>query len=81
MSHKAIKIEAFEEIHQVFLFGISYNMSSLVKYDNYGAIKTIDTSTMVYYVIKFASEVKYLQDDTTWYVKIISAGKLFVKTQ
>ena len=51
-SHKATISEAFEEIHQVVLDGISDNMSSLVKYGKYCYMNTKDTTISGYYVIK-----------------------------
>ena len=48
-SHKATTGEDFEEIHQVVLYGIRKNMSSLVQFDNYGAMNTTDSTTMGYY--------------------------------
>ena len=56
LSHKSTKSEAFEEIHQVVLDGISENMASFFQSGKYGAMNTIDTSKMGYYVIKFVSE-------------------------
>ena len=47
LAHRSTTSEAFEEIHQVVLDGISDNMDSLDKYDNYGSINTIDTLIMV----------------------------------
>ena len=49
--------EAFEENHQVFLDGISKNMTSFVQSSKYGAIHTTYSTTMGYYIIKFLSEV------------------------
>ena len=43
LSHKSTESEAFEEICQFDLDGISENMASLVKYGKYGAINTTDT--------------------------------------
>ena len=57
LSHKATTSEDFEEIRQVILDGISDNMASLVQYGNYVTMNTIDKSTMVYYVMKFISDV------------------------
>ena len=57
--------EAFEEIHQVILDGISDNMVSLVQYGKFYDINITDTSTMVYYVVKFFSGAYTLQDGTT----------------
>ena len=55
-SHKATTSEAFEEIHQVLLDGISYNMTSLVQSGKYVPINITYTPNMGYYVIKFVSE-------------------------
>ena len=79
LSQKATTSEAFEEIHQVVLDGISDNMASLVQSGKYGSMKTTFTSTMVYYIIKFVSEAYNLQEDTTCDKKISSAGELVVK--
>ena len=54
-SYKATTSEAFEDIFQVVLDGISENMVSLVQYGNYVAVNTIYSATMGYYVIKFLS--------------------------
>ena len=40
---KSTPYDAFDEIHQVVLDGISDNMASLVEPGNYGAINTTDT--------------------------------------
>ena len=56
-------------------------MASLVRPGKYGAMKTTDTSTMRYYMIKFISESYTLQEDTTCGRQIISAGELIVKAQ
>ena len=56
-------------------------MASLVKYGKYGSMNTIDTSTMVSYVIKFVSDSYRLQEDTTCEGEMISSGELFVKAQ
>ena len=58
----------------IFLDGTSDNMASLVQYDKYGAMNTIDTPTMVYYLIMFLSEAYTLQEDTTCDGQISSAG-------
>ena len=76
---KSTTSEAFEEINQVILDGISENTASLVQSDKYGAINKIETSTMGYYVINFFSEAYTLLEDTTCYGKIISSGELFIK--
>ena len=81
LSHKITTSEAFEDIHQVVLDGISENAASLVQYGNYGAINTTDTMRMGYYEIEFVSEAYTLQDDTTCNGKTISVGELVFKVQ
>ena len=61
LSHKFTTSEAFEEIHQVFLHGISENMASLVQSGKYGAMNTTCPKTIYYYVLKFVSEAYTLQ--------------------
>ena len=51
-------------------------MASLVQYSKYGAINTIETTKMGYYVIKTVSEAYNLQEDTKWEGRIISVGEL-----
>ena len=53
LSHKAMKSETFEEIHQVVLYGNSDNMNELVQSGKSGAINTTDYTKMGYYVIIF----------------------------
>ena len=53
--------EAFEEIHQVFLHGVSYNMVMLVQYGEYSSMNITYYITIDYYVIKFVSEAYTLQ--------------------
>ena len=48
LTPKSIPFEAFDEIHQVVLEGISENMASLVQSGMYGAINTDDTQQMDY---------------------------------
>ena len=43
LSHKDTTSEDFEEIHQVFIDGISENMASLVQSGKYGTMNTTDT--------------------------------------
>ena len=66
LSHKATSSEEIEKNCQVVLNSIIENVSSLVKPDKYGTINTIDTTTMVYYVIKFIPEPYTLQEETIW---------------
>ena len=54
-SQKATTSEAFEEVNQVVLDGISDNIASLVQSGKYGAINKTYTPIMGYYVIKFVS--------------------------
>ena len=56
-------------------------MASLVESDKYGAINTTDTSTNGFYVIMFKTGTYTLQENTTIYGQIITAGELVVKTQ
>ena len=42
---KSSSIDYVEKIHQVFLYGISDNMSALVKTGKYGTINTTDATT------------------------------------
>ena len=81
MSHKSTPSDAFDEINQVVLDGISGNMASLVKPGKNGAIKTTDMTTNGLYVTMFTSEAYTLQDNTTIDGKIITAGKLVVKSR
>ena len=63
MSHKSTPSDAFDEIHQVVLDGISDNMASLFESGKYGAINTTDTTTNGFYVIMLTSEEYTLQDN------------------
>ena len=81
LSHKSTPFDAFEDIRQFFLDGISDHMASLVQYDKYGAINTSDTTTNVYSIIKFISEAYTLQNNTKIDGQIITAGELVVKSQ
>ena len=74
MSHKTTPSESFDEIYQVFIYGISDNVASLVESVNYGAINTTDTENNGFYVIMFTSEAYKLQDNTTIDGQIITAG-------
>ena len=53
LSQKSTISESFEEIHHIFLDGISDNMASLVQALNYGYINTTKTTAMGYYEINF----------------------------
>ena len=56
-------------------------MASLVQSEEYGAINKTNTDTNRFYVIMFTSEAYTLQDNTTIYGQIITAGELVVKAQ
>ena len=79
LSQKSTPSDAFDEMHQVVLDGISGNMASLVESGKYGAINTTDTTTNLFYVIMFASEAYTLQYNKTTDRQIITSGVLVVK--
>ena len=81
LSQKSTSSDTFDEIHQVFLDGISDDMDSLVESGKYGAIKITDTSTNGFYVIMFTSGAYTLQDNTTIDGEIITSVELVVKSQ
>ena len=56
-------------------------MASVVQSVKCGVVNTTDTSTMVYYAIKFVSEAYTLQYDTTCDSQLISSGELVVNSQ
>ena len=62
LSQTSTPSDTFDEIHQVVLDGISYNMASLVESGKYGAIETADTTTNGFYVVMFTSEAYTLHD-------------------
>ena len=74
LSHKSTASDASDEIHQVVLDEKSDNKVSLVESVNSVAINTTDTKTNELYVIIFISESYTLQDNTTIYGKVITAG-------
>ena len=78
---KSITSEDFDDINLVVIDGISENMASLVKSGMYGDIKNDDTTTNGFYVIKFLSDAYTLQNNTTIYRQVVSAGKLIVKAK
>ena len=81
LTPKLTPFEAFNEIHQVVLDGISDNKASLFQSVMYGAITIDKTTTNGIYVIKFISEAYMLQNNTRIDEKIISAGEFVVKAQ
>ena len=56
-------------------------MASLVKSGMYGSINTDDTTRNGFYVIQFISEAYTLQNNTTIYGQVMSAGELVVRKQ
>ena len=56
-------------------------MASLFQSGMYVAINTDDTTKNGFYVIQFISEAYTLQNNTTIYGQVISAGELFVRAQ
>ena len=81
MSQNSSPSDAFDEMHQVVLDGISNNMASLVESVNYVVINTTDTATDGFYVIMFTSGAYTLQENTSIDGQIITAGELVVKAQ
>ena len=51
LTPKSTSFEAFDEINQVVIDGISENMPSLVQSSMYGVINTDETTTNEFYVI------------------------------
>ena len=56
LSQKSTPYDAFDEIQQVVLDGISENMASLVESGKYGTINTTDKAKNAFFVIMFTSE-------------------------
>ena len=79
MSQKSTPYDTFDEIHQVVLDIISENMASLVESGKYGAIKTTDIATNVFYGIMFTSEVYTLQYNTKIDEKVSLLVNCFLK--
>ena len=63
------------------LGGISDNMASLVKLGKYGAINSVDTTAMGYYVIKYLSEPYTLQEVKTKYGQVSKSAEPVVKSE
>ena len=81
LTPKSIPFEAFDEINNVVLDGISENMASLVQSGMYGAINTDDNKANGFYVIQLFSEAYTLQNNTTIDGQVISDGELVFKAQ
>ena len=56
-------------------------MASLVQSVMYNAINIYDTTTNGFYVIKLISDTYTIQNNTTIYGQVISAGELVVNVQ
>ena len=54
-------------------------MESLVQSGKYGAINTVDTTTMEYYVVKDVSDTFILQKYKTYDGKVSKSGELEVR--
>ena len=76
MLQKSTPYDAFDEIHQIVLDGISDNMASLVQSRKYGAIITTDMATNGFYVLMFTSEAYTLKDNTKIDGKMITNDEL-----
>ena len=81
LTTKSIPSETFYEIHQVVFDGISDIMTLLVQLGMYGVINTYDTTTNGFCVIRFLLEAYTMQNNTTVYGKVLSAGELVIKAQ
>ena len=75
LSQKSITFEAFEDIHQIVLNGISYIMASLDQSSKYGPMNIADTSKNGYDDIMFISEACNLKNNITIFRTIITAGE------
>ena len=73
LSQKSTSSDAFDEIKQVVIDGISDNMASLVESEKYGAINTTDTATNGFYVFMLTSEAYTLHDNKIIDEKIMIA--------
>ena len=74
LSHDSTPSDAFDEINQVVIDGISYNMASLVESVQYVSINITDKETNGFYVIILTSESYTIQDNTTIDGQIITSG-------
>ena len=74
LSQKSTTSDAFDEIRQFVLDGISDHTALLVESGKYGAINTTDTTSNGFYVIMFTSESYTLHDNTTIDGQIITSG-------
>ena len=69
-SQKSTPSDTFDEINQVFIYGISDNMALLVTSGKYGAINITGKTTNGFYVIVFTSESYTLQENTRIDIKL-----------
>ena len=77
-ANKTTTNEDFYKMHKVVLDGISDNMSELVQNGTYGAINTVDPTTMGYHVAKSISEPYTLEYDKKFDKQVIKVGELIV---
>ena len=56
-------------------------MASLVKLGKYGTTNTADSTTMVYYVMKYLYEPCTLQEDQIIYVQVSKAYGIILKSE
>ena len=73
--------EDFDEVRNVVIYGISYNMDSLAQLVKYGDMNAADSTEMTYYVIKFLSEPYTLQEDQTTYGQVSKSVEPLVKSK
>ena len=71
----------FDVVHKVVIYVISENMASLVKLGKYGTTNTADSTTMVYYVMKYLYEPCTLQEDQIIYVQVSKAYGIILKSE
>ena len=81
LTPRSITFEAFDDIHKVFLDGISEDMASLVQSGIYGANNTAKNTTNAFCAIQLISEAYTLQNNTTIDGQIISADELVFRSQ
>ena len=55
-TNKTTSSKDFDAVNKVVIGGISNNMSSLIQLGKYGAIDSVNPTTMGYYVINYLSK-------------------------
>ena len=79
VAHKSTTSEASVDIHQVVIDGISNSVALPVQYGKYGTMKTMDSTTMGYCVIKFVPQAYTLQEETNVTGKLVQLVKWLAK--